>query len=118
MFTRSGEKSRFDSVSVVAVQADTYLDGQIQDMSIKLCYSDSKTGTTYGYIDLRHGLLTGLETLGPEALEAWSKFCLAVEKQQGQLLFGSGHSTQLDLGFDNDQPESREGINVGLGGGT
>jgi hypothetical protein len=118
MYKRTVERSRFDSVALVNLGVHQLPDGSLQKMEATLCYVDSKTGVTFGYVTMVHEPMRGLETLSPAAQEAWSKFCAEIEKQQGRLLFGEGSLVQLDLGLNDSQPESEDEVAIGLGGGT
>lgn len=119
MFTRKGEKTTFDSISLVEVETiQSPVEGAIK-MTAKLCYVDSKTGHTYGHIELTHDSQRGLEVLSPTAVDAWRKFCAQVEKDQGHIIFGEGRAwdpNQEEMFDSESQAESKQGLPKGLGG--
>lgn len=119
MFT-SNKKPGFDSVALVEVEAkQSPVDGA-PHLKMELCYVDSRSGTTYGHISLEHNEPAGKVVISEKTLKAWSEFCRCVEEDQGAIIFGDGKFvSQMDMfGMNDDQAESDEGINVGLGGGT
>ena len=121
MFTRKGDKTTFDSISLVECHVSQNPVDPGISLRAKLCYVDSKTGHTYGHIDLKHETQLGLESLSDAAIKAWQAFCRQVETDQGFLIFGEGQPVdpnQRELFGDDTQAESRQTLNKGLGGGS
>jgi hypothetical protein len=121
MFTRKGEKTTFDSISLVELRGQqSPIDGGLK-MEATLCYIDSVSGHTFGRIELTHDTQVGMEVLSPAAVKAWQAFCQQVERDQGHIIFGEGKAwdpNQKEMFSDDSQAESREGLQKGLGGGS
>lgn len=122
MFTRKGNQTAFDSLSVVELEVRQSPIGGAPHLKAKIAYVNAESGHTYGFIGIEHNTQVGLEILSPKTLAAWEAFCASLEQDQGVLVFGDGKHWVPKLGMDNKDPEaqaeSKNGLNTGLGGGT
>lgn len=125
MYVKKDIACPFDAIALVDLHVQqTPVDPQ-PHIKARLCYVNSATGVTYGFLDLENNSVKGMEVLSKETVSAWHAFCQSLEKDQGTLLFGKGQSatvgshSQAESETPLEGPEGWElNTNVGLGGGT